>query len=164
MTVSRVLMALGELASDKAGGDDKSVAEMWRACPYFLKIRIALAFRRYATQGGRSDDAEPLRQPRSWRLLLFACLAKEKNAMKLDLFRFVALVSSLSRWYVKVLLLVLEDYVAPPEMKSVATLGFTAHQSTEGVTFLLNSALGGQALFEDNLGGSDNLGLFIRPN
>ena len=73
-------------------------------------------------------------RPDSWRLLLMHALAKVSRAKVIKDYRFIALRPTLSKWYMKALLLVLRRIVGTIfQRRGVFSRGFGKGRSTRSV-------------------------------
>ena len=140
-TLAEILNALAEAATNKTPGEDQVTSEMWKMLPFEAKIRIAIHMRRHLVGEGHA-------RPWSWKLLVMVAVAKHRGPCTLEDHRFLALTSTMSKWYLRVVVLTFrkDEERLPP--REVHTLGFTTAKSTAHLTHAVRLALQTAALWK----------------
>jgi hypothetical protein len=91
------------LPGKAAGGGDDLVPEMVLALPWAVVYIIHCLF-------ARRFHGRIAGEPPSWRRLMLVFLAKVRNAVELNEFRGIALLSVLAKWYMACIMVLLREY------------------------------------------------------
>ena len=116
-------MAVTEILATAANHQVSAVHHVLLLLGSLVMIRILVHLRAYAA--GRGG----LLRPESWKLVQLAGIPKEAGAERLDDQRWIALVSTLLKWFLRIPV----SFLQSPQrvaQRPVATVGFTRHQST----------------------------------